>query len=119
MTTTTLSKNSPYSLTSNSPHEKDLDWRRNAACLGVDSELFFPTGDTEPAEKQIHEAKQVCSRCVVKKQCLQWAIDNDQHYGVWGGLSENERRALKRRTARNQPGTTQTVNQSKYFSDLP
>ena len=49
---------------------------------------------------QIEEAKQVCRRCAVMEECLRWAIDYGQDAGVWGGMSEDERRALKRRTIR-------------------
>ena len=50
---------------------------------------------------KIEEAKKVCNRCVVKDACLAWALESGQDAGVWGGLSEDERRALKRRAARN------------------
>ena len=51
--------------------------------------------------EQIEEAKKVCNRCIVKEPCLAWALESGQDAGVWGGLSEDERRALKRRAARN------------------
>ncbi|MFC6081611.1 WhiB family transcriptional regulator [Sphaerisporangium aureirubrum] len=77
-----------------------MDWRHRAACRDVDPELFFPIGNTGPALMQIEEAKQVCRSCPVVESCLKWAIESGQDAGVWGGLSEDERRALKRRTAR-------------------
>ncbi|GAB3532864.1 hypothetical protein GCM10027403_06000 [Arthrobacter tecti] len=77
-----------------------MDWRSRAACLDKDPELFFPVGNTGPALLQIEEAKSVCRRCQVVDTCLQWAIESGQDAGVWGGLSEDERRALKRRAAR-------------------
>lgn len=77
-----------------------MDWRSKAACLTVDPELFFPIGNTGPAIAQVAEAKTVCRECEVAGICLQWAIDNNQDAGVWGGMSEEERRALKRRAAR-------------------
>ena len=77
-----------------------MDWRHKAACLDEDPELFFPIGNTGPALLQIEEAKQVCRRCDVRDACLQWALEAGQDHGVWGGLSEDERRALKRRAAR-------------------
>src|SRR6187200_3083796 len=77
-----------------------MDWRHKAACLDEDPELFFPIGNTGPALLQIEEAKQVCRRCEVRDACLQWALEAGQDHGVWGGLSEDERRALKRRAAR-------------------
>ena len=80
--------------------EMDMDWRHKAACLDEDPELFFPIGNTGPALLQIEEAKAVCRRCDVVDTCLKWAIESGQDAGVWGGMSEDERRALKRRTAR-------------------
>jgi WhiB family transcriptional regulator, redox-sensing transcriptional regulator len=77
-----------------------MDWRHEAACREVDPELFFPIGNSGPALLQIEEAKQVCRRCSVMDECLRWAIDSGQDAGVWGGMSEDERRALKRRTVR-------------------
>ena len=77
-----------------------MDWRHRSACLDEDPELFFPIGNTGPAILQIEEAKQVCRRCDVQEQCLAWALESGQDHGVWGGLSEDERRALKRRNAR-------------------
>ncbi|MFE4827638.1 WhiB family transcriptional regulator [Streptomyces sp. NPDC056672] len=77
-----------------------MDWRHNAICREEDPELFFPVGNTGPALLQIEEAKAVCRRCPVMEQCLRWALEAGQNEGVWGGLSEDERRALKRRTAR-------------------
>jgi WhiB family redox-sensing transcriptional regulator len=77
-----------------------MTWRNRAACLDADPELFFPTGNTGPALDQIDQAKLICQRCEVIEPCLNWAIEFGQDAGVWGGLSAEERRALKRRTAR-------------------
>jgi WhiB family redox-sensing transcriptional regulator len=77
-----------------------MDWRDNAACLTADPELFFPVGNTGPAVEQIEKAKSVCARCTMTEVCLQYALETSQDSGVWGGLSEDERRALKRRAAR-------------------
>jgi WhiB family redox-sensing transcriptional regulator len=73
------------------------DWRHHAACRDEDPELFFPIGTSGPALLQIDQAKAVCRRCSVTDECLQWALDSGQDAGVWGGMSEEERRALKRR----------------------
>ncbi len=73
-----------------------MDWRHRALCRDEDPELFFPIGTTGPAERQVEEAKAVCRRCAVTSDCLSWALDTGQDSGVWGGLSEDERRALKR-----------------------
>jgi WhiB family redox-sensing transcriptional regulator len=77
-----------------------MDWRDRAACLEADPELFFPIGNTGPAILQIEEAKAVCRTCPVMDTCLKWAIETGQAAGVWGALSEDERRALMRRNAR-------------------
>ena len=77
-----------------------MDWRHRAACRDVDPELFFPIGNTGPAILQIEEAKQVCRRCDVSDACLRWALESSQDSGVWGGMGEDERRALKRRASR-------------------
>lgn len=76
------------------------DWGDQAACLEEDPELFFPVGNTGPALLQIEEAKAVCRRCDVASLCLKWALDTGQSNGVWGGMSEAERRAEKRRQGR-------------------
>lgn len=73
-----------------------MDWRHKAACREEDPELFFPVGTTGPALLQAAEAKKVCRRCPVREQCLEWALKTGQDAGVWGGMSEDERRGLKR-----------------------
>ena len=77
-----------------------MDWRHRAACAREDPELFFPVGTSGPAMLQIAEAKKVCRRCPVLESCLEWALASGQDAGVWGGMSEDERRALKRQRAR-------------------
>jgi WhiB family redox-sensing transcriptional regulator len=77
-----------------------MDWRHRAACRDEDPELFFPIGTTGPAVLQVEEAKAVCHRCTVIDDCLSWALESGQDAGVWGGLDEDERHALKRRGVR-------------------
>jgi WhiB family redox-sensing transcriptional regulator len=77
-----------------------MDWRHRAACRDEDPELFFPIGNTGPALLQIEEARAVCRRCPVMEDCLTWALGTGQDAGVWGGMSEDERSALKRRGLR-------------------
>ena len=77
--------------------EKHVDWRDDSACLDEDPDLFFPIGTTGPALAQIEEAKAVCRRCPVIAVCRQWALDTRQEFGVWGGLSEDELRSIRRR----------------------
>ncbi|MFJ1807972.1 MULTISPECIES: WhiB family transcriptional regulator [unclassified Streptomyces] len=73
------------------------DWRQHALCRDEDPDLFFPIGTSGPALLQTEQAKAVCRRCPVREACLDWAMETDQSLGVWGGTSETERRALKRR----------------------
>lgn len=72
-----------------------MHWRDLAACRGTDPELFFPDGTAGPALQQAAQAKQVCAICPARIPCLQWALATGQHAGVWGGTSEDERRALR------------------------
>ena len=82
-----------------------MDWRHRAVCRDEDPELFFPVGNSGPALAQIADAKLVCNRCSVVTECLTWALESGQDAGVWGGMSEDERRALKRRNARTKART--------------
>jgi WhiB family redox-sensing transcriptional regulator len=70
------------------------EWQERALCSQTDPEAFFPEkgGSTR-------EAKRICSRCDVKGDCLEYALGHDERFGIWGGLSERERRKLKRRAA--------------------
>jgi WhiB family redox-sensing transcriptional regulator len=73
-----------------------MDWVHRARCKNEDPELFFPVGTTGPAAVQIERAKSVCTQCEVRAECLEWAMATAQDAGVWGGLSEDERRSLRR-----------------------
>lgn len=73
------------------------DWRADAACLDVDTELFFPLGRNAEAVMQAEDAKAVCARCPVREQCLQRAMDTPEKHGIFGGLDETERERLRRR----------------------
>jgi len=75
-----------------------MRWSDQAACLHEDPELFFPVSSTGPAWAEIEEAKAVCRRCPVSDACLSFAVQSGQDAGVWGGLTEEERRIVKRRT---------------------
>jgi WhiB family redox-sensing transcriptional regulator len=74
------------------------EWRHDAACANEGTDLFFPVGESGSALVQAEQAKLICRRCPVRDDCLQFALTNREDFGVWGGLSEAERRALKRRT---------------------
>jgi len=70
---------------------EELSWQEHALCAQTDPEAFFPEkgGSTR-------EAKRICVGCEVRAECLEYALDNDERFGIWGGLSERERRRLKR-----------------------
>ncbi len=72
------------------------DWRVGAACRDTDPELFFPVGTTGLAVDQIDNAKRVCETCPAQEACLAFALATNQDSGVWGGLSEEERRNVRR-----------------------
>ncbi len=72
-----------------------MNWLDQAGCLGQDPELFFPVGSTGPALDQINRAKAVCSGCPVRSKCLQWSLAAHQDHGIWGGMTEDERRAIR------------------------
>ncbi len=71
---------------------EELAWQEQALCAQTDPEAFFPEkgGSTR-------EAKRVCLSCDVRNDCLEYALANDERFGIWGGLSERERRRLKKR----------------------
>ena len=73
------------------PVEGELAWQADALCAQTDPEAFFPEkgGSTR-------DAKRVCEACTVKDACLEYAMANDERFGIWGGLSERERRRLRR-----------------------
>lgn len=77
-----------------------MDWRHRAICRDEDPELFHPVGTSGPALLQLAEAKRVCRRCPVTEACRDFALDNGIDSGVYGGMSEEERRSARRRAAR-------------------
>jgi WhiB family transcriptional regulator, redox-sensing transcriptional regulator len=78
-------------------HDWDAeDWRNKASCRDTSPELFFPIGTTGLALDQIDAAKHVCGACPVAHQCLEFALATNQEAGVWGGMTEDERRRLRK-----------------------
>jgi len=75
------------------------DWRDLATCRHHDPELFFPVGTAGPALDQIERARRVCHRCLVRTACLSWALHHGMASGIWGGTTEDERRAMRRAPA--------------------
>jgi WhiB family redox-sensing transcriptional regulator len=79
-------------LPSSSTSTDEQDWQERALCAQTDPEAFFPEkgGSTR-------EAKRICQVCEVRDDCLEYALAHDERFGIWGGLSERERRKLKKR----------------------
>ena len=75
--------------------EPDVSWREDAACSGVDSDIFFPASEDD--EDAIRQAKAICAECPVREACLQYALATNQAAGVWGGLDAGDRRRMRRR----------------------
>jgi WhiB family transcriptional regulator, redox-sensing transcriptional regulator len=74
--------------------DEDQSWQERALCAETDPEAFFPEkgGSTR-------EAKKICTGCEVRAECLEYALTMDERFGIWGGLSERERRRLRRRAS--------------------
>jgi WhiB family redox-sensing transcriptional regulator len=72
--------------------DDEQEWQERALCAQTDPEAFFPEkgGSTR-------EAKRICQGCEVRSECLEYALGQDERFGIWGGLSERERRKLKKR----------------------
>lgn len=71
--------------------EANLSWKKQGNCLGIDPDLFYPERGVSSVN-----AKLVCEGCVVSQECLDYAIDNGEKFGIWGGKSERERRTIRR-----------------------
>ncbi|GAA3410255.1 WhiB family transcriptional regulator [Streptosporangium vulgare] len=70
-----------------------IHWSRRSSCLSEDPELFFPVSYEGPGREQYERARAVCRRCPVRGRCLEYALNTQQMYGVWGGTTPEERRA--------------------------
>ena len=72
--------------------DDQLGWQTDSLCAQTDPEAFFPEkgGSTR-------DAKKICQSCEVRTECLEYALRNDERFGIWGGLSERERRKLRKR----------------------
>ena len=81
----------PFVLVQGQVDDDEEGWQERALCAQTDPEAFFPEkgGSTR-------EAKRICSGCEVKPECLDYALVHDERFGIWGGLSERERRRLRR-----------------------
>lgn len=76
------------------PNIDNEDWDKFANCLGVDPDLFYPERGAST-----RAAKEVCRACVVRDDCLEYALKNGERFGIWGGMSERERRRIRRQRA--------------------
>ncbi|MGH8985885.1 MAG: WhiB family transcriptional regulator, partial [Acidimicrobiia bacterium] len=81
-------------LAANATDTSDRRWQERANCLGVDPDLFFPERGAST-----REAKSVCRGCDVRLECLEYALGHGEKFGIWGGLSERERRRVRRERA--------------------
>lgn len=70
------------------------EWWGLAACRNAEPELFFPISVTPASRPTVERAKQVCASCPVQSQCLSYALRHRQEQGIWGGLTEDERRRM-------------------------
>ena len=87
------------------------DWRDDAACRDADPELFFPDGDIRSARAQVKRAKLICRGCPVSATCLSWALADGQEAGIWGGLTEDERRRLSGRARSFRPAAEALIRE--------
>jgi WhiB family redox-sensing transcriptional regulator len=75
------------------PYDRNPHWQTDGACRGHNPNLFFPPRGTPP--RKINEAKQICNECPIRIKCLEYALYHGEKLGIWGGLSERERRTIR------------------------
>ena len=85
------------------PYDTDPNWQREGACHGMNVNLWFPRRGESP--NKILEAKRICQQCPIQQKCLDYSLWHHEKHGIWGGLTELERRNM-RRTLGIQPGPT-------------
>ena len=73
-----------------------MNWREDIACRDADPDLFFPIGTAGSELHQVEKAKRICRTCPVRTRCLSWALDQAVSSGIWGGTTEDERRAIRK-----------------------
>jgi len=74
--------------------DDERPWAARSECRGEDPTIFFPGTDDDPAI-----GLAICARCPVRQECLEYAIEARERYGIWGGTTERQRRRMVRRTA--------------------
>lgn len=72
------------------------NWQDEALCKGKDNDIFFPDDATPMTSKRVKLAKEICKVCPVRTECLYIAISTDERFGIWGGFSPRERKAIRR-----------------------
>lgn len=82
-----------FALLAGDPLPED-SWQSEALCSQTDPDAFFPEQGSSGGD-----AKSICASCPVRQECLEYALENDERFGIWGGLSELERRRLRKRSA--------------------
>lgn len=75
------------------------EWTDDANCRGLNPEIFFPSRGAD-----VTAIKSICRACDVQAECLAYALNNGEHHGIWGGMSERERRGIRRQSAVNARG---------------
>lgn len=89
-------------------------WRENAACRETDTRAFFIGPGQSP-----NAALAVCGRCEVRNECLEFALDNEENYGIWGGLNADQRKRLRRQRNNEKPPPDPTGNRTEAASSDP
>lgn len=85
-----------YDIGANDREFDPMEWRDRANCRSVNTSLFFPERGVS-----VEQARQVCQGCEVREDCLDYALENNERHGIWGGLSERQRRMMRRETRDN------------------
>ena len=95
------------------------EWWNAAACRDAEPDLFFPISSAPAARATVERAKRVCADCQVASQCLNYALHHRQEQGIWGGLTDEERRLLRRRQASSERRARAATPYRSTASDRP
>jgi WhiB family transcriptional regulator, redox-sensing transcriptional regulator len=76
------------------------DWQSQGACLNADPDVFFPISVAGASATQIRTARAICAGCAVRSDCIDFAVENREIQGIWGGTTDDERKKLRRARAR-------------------
>jgi WhiB family transcriptional regulator, redox-sensing transcriptional regulator len=80
--------------------EHGTEWRAAGACLSVDPDLFFPVATGVVAAREMAKAQRICARCLVRQECLDFAMRTGEMHGIWGGTTPEERTRARRQRNR-------------------